>query len=59
MHLLEVSDQLHAPSALPPVKELLVPIVQEAGSPQSRSGLYREEKNFLPLPEIELLSSSP
>jgi hypothetical protein len=29
---MEVSDQLHAPAALPPRKELPVPIVEEAGS---------------------------
>jgi len=28
---MEVSDQLHAPAALAPVKELLIPIRYEAG----------------------------
>jgi hypothetical protein len=43
---MEVSGQLHAPAALPPGKEPLVPIGQEAG----RGG---EEKNSQPPPGIE------
>jgi len=42
---MEVSDQLHAPAALPPEKE--------PGGPQSRSGRGGEEKNSQHLPEIE------
>jgi hypothetical protein len=42
-----MSGQLYAPAALPPGKELLVPIGQEAGT-QSRSGRGGEEKNSQP-----------
>jgi hypothetical protein len=42
---MEVSGQLHAPAALPPGKEPLVP--------QSRSGRGGEEKNSHPPPGIE------
>jgi len=42
---MEVSDQLHAPAALPPEKE--------PGGPQSRSGRGGEEKNSQHLPELE------
>jgi hypothetical protein len=37
---MEVSGQFHAPAALPPGKEPLVPI-----GPQNRSGCGDEEKN--------------
>jgi hypothetical protein len=50
---MEVSGQLHVPVALPPGKETLVPIGQEAGRNQSRSGHGGEEKNSQPPPEIE------
>jgi hypothetical protein len=42
---MEVSGQIHGPTALPPGKEPLVPIGQEAGWDQSRSGRGGEEKN--------------
>jgi hypothetical protein len=50
---MEVSCQLHAPAALPPGKEPLVPIGWEAGGPQSRSRRGGEEKNSQPPPGIE------
>jgi hypothetical protein len=43
-----VSGQLHAPAALPPGKEPLVPIGYEAGWAQSQSGRGGEEKNSHP-----------
>jgi len=43
---MEVSGQLQTPATLPPGKELLVPIGEEAG----HGG---EEKNFQPLPVIK------
>jgi hypothetical protein len=46
---MEVSGQLHAPAALPPRKEPLVP----TDGPQSRSGCGGEEKNSQPPPGIE------
>jgi hypothetical protein len=51
---MEVSGQLHAPAALPPGKETLVPMDRRLGGPQSRSGRGGEEKNSQPSPEIEL-----
>jgi hypothetical protein len=50
---MEVSGQLHAPAALPPGKEPLVPTVQEAGWAQSRPQHGGEEKNSQPLLELE------
>jgi hypothetical protein len=50
---MEVSGQLHAPAALPPGQEPLVPIGYEAGWAQSRSGRGGEEKNSQPPPGIE------
>jgi hypothetical protein len=47
------SGQLHAPTSLLPGKQTLVPIRQEAGGPQSRSGRGGEEKNSQPPPGIE------
>jgi hypothetical protein len=42
---MEVSGQLHAPAALPPGKEPLVPIGWEAGwAPESVRTRYRREK---------------
>jgi hypothetical protein len=52
-HYMEVGDQFHAPAALPPGKEPLVPIDRRLGGPQSRSGRCGEEKNSEPLPRIE------
>jgi hypothetical protein len=40
-HYMEVSGQLHAPAALPPGKEPLVPM----GGPQSHPGHGGEDKN--------------
>jgi hypothetical protein len=51
---MEVSGQLHAPAALPPAKEPLVPLDMRLGGPQSRSGRGDEEKNSQPQPGIEL-----
>jgi hypothetical protein len=50
---MEVNGQFHAPAALPPGKEPLVPIGEEAGGPKSRSGRCGEEKNFQSPPGIE------
>jgi hypothetical protein len=50
---MEVSSQLHAPAALPPGKEPLVPFGQRLGGPQSRFGCGGEEKNCQPLPGLE------
>jgi hypothetical protein len=49
---MELSGQLHAPAALPPGKELLVPIGWEAGWVPERSGRGGEEKNSQPPPGI-------
>jgi hypothetical protein len=43
-----VSGQLHAPAALPPEKELPVPMYRKLGGPQSHSGRGGEEKNSRP-----------
>jgi hypothetical protein len=50
---MEVSGQLHTQAALLPGKEPLLPIGQEAGIPQSRSGRGGEEKNSHPLQGLE------
>jgi hypothetical protein len=50
---MKVSGQLHAPDALPPGKEPLVPTGQEAGGPLSSSGRGGLEKNSQPPPGIE------
>jgi hypothetical protein len=42
---MEVSGQHHAPAALPPGKEPLVPIDRRLGGPQSSSGRGDVEKN--------------
>jgi hypothetical protein len=47
---MEVNCQLHAPAALPPGKEPLVPIVYES---ECRSGRGGEEENSQPLPGLE------
>jgi hypothetical protein len=47
---MEMSDQLHAPAALPPGKE---PLDRRLGGPQSRSGRGGEEKIPSPPPGIE------
>jgi hypothetical protein len=53
---MEVSGQLHAPTALLPGKEPWYPLDRGLGGPQSRSGRGGEEKNSCTLSE---LSSSP
>jgi hypothetical protein len=56
---MEMCDQLHAPAYATPKKELLVPIIQEAGwIPEPARTLWRREKS-LSLTEIELRWSSP
>lgn len=46
-----MNSQLHVP-ALHPVE--IAPVTrQETGGPQSRSGLCKKEKNYLPRPGIE------
>ena len=49
---MEANGQLHIPTVLPPAKERPVPTEQEAG--WTRSQLFGEEINHLPLPGIEL-----
>jgi hypothetical protein len=56
------SCKLHAPAALTPGKESPVPIGQEAGRPQSRSG--RHEENILdptgtPIPTPQVAIPTP
>jgi hypothetical protein len=53
LHQMEVSGQLHAPAALLPGIEPLVPIGQETGWIPDRSGRGGEEKNSQPLPGLE------
>jgi hypothetical protein len=50
---MEVSGQLHAPTALPQGKEPLVSMDRRLGGPQSRSGRGGEQKNSQPLPGLE------
>jgi hypothetical protein len=50
---MEVSGQLHVPSALPTGKSPSYPLDRRLGGPQSRSGCGSEEKNSQPPPEIE------
>jgi hypothetical protein len=50
---MEVSGQPHAPTALPPVKEPLVPLDRRLGGPQSCCGRGGEEKKSQPPPGIE------
>jgi hypothetical protein len=45
---MEVSGQLHAPSALTLEKELTYPLDRWLGEPQSRSGCGGEEENSQP-----------
>jgi hypothetical protein len=49
---MEMSGHFHAPASLPPGKEPVLPIAQEAGWTQSRSGRGGEEKNSQSPPEI-------
>jgi hypothetical protein len=55
---MEVSDQLHAPAALPPGKELLVRIGRKLDGSQGRSERHGGQK-ILPLPGIETLAVQP
>jgi hypothetical protein len=50
---MEESGQLHAPAALPPGKEPLLPIRKRLGRLQRRSGRDGEEKNYEPLSGLE------
>jgi hypothetical protein len=50
---MEVSGQFHAPAALPPGRETLVPIGEEAGWDPEPSGRGSEKNNFQPPPGIE------
>jgi hypothetical protein len=50
---MEVNGQLHAPAALAPGKEPLVPLDRRLGGPQSRYERGGEEKNSQPPPGIE------
>jgi hypothetical protein len=45
---MEVSGQLHAPAALPPGKEFRHALDKELCVPQSRYGLWGEQKNLAP-----------
>jgi hypothetical protein len=45
---MEVSGQLHAPAALPPGEDPLVPIDRRLGGLQNLSGRGGEEKSFQP-----------
>jgi hypothetical protein len=59
---MEVSSQIHAPAAFPPpppAKSPQHPLDRGLNGGQSRSGRGAEEKKSLPLPGIELWSSSP
>jgi hypothetical protein len=49
---MEVSCQLHAPVALPPVKDARYTLDTRLGGPQSRSGRCGVEENLLPLREL-------
>jgi hypothetical protein len=51
---MEVSGQLHAPAALPPGKEPLIPTDRRLDGPQSWSGRGGEEKNSQLLSGLEL-----
>jgi hypothetical protein len=50
---MEMSGQLHAPAALLPGKEPLVPLDRRLGGSQGRYGHSGEEKNSKPLPGLE------
>jgi hypothetical protein len=50
---MEVSGQLHAPAALPPEKEHMVPTGWRLGGPQSRSEHGGDEKISQSLPGLE------
>jgi len=48
-----VSDQLHAPAALPPGKEPSYTLDRKLGGPRSQPGRGGGEKNSQPLPGLE------
>jgi hypothetical protein len=50
---MEVSGQLHSPTALPQEKSPLYPLDRRLAGPNSRSGHGGKEKNSQPLPELE------
>jgi hypothetical protein len=50
---MKVSGQLHAPTALPSEKDLMVPLDKRVCGPQSRSWRGCEEKNSHLLPGLE------
>jgi hypothetical protein len=50
---MEMSGQLHAPTALPPVKQPWYPFNRRLGGSQSRSGSSGEEKNSQPVAGLE------
>jgi hypothetical protein len=56
---MEVSGHLHAPAALPPGKEPIVPLDRELGGLQSWSGHCGKEKYSQPLPVLETLIIQP
>jgi hypothetical protein len=51
---MELSGQLHAPTALSPGKETRYPLDRRLGGFQSCSGRGGEEKNSQPPPGIEI-----
>lgn len=48
-----MSDELHAPAALLPIKSSRYPLDRRQGGPQNQPGRCGEEKNFLPPPGNE------
>jgi hypothetical protein len=50
---MEVSDQFHAPAALPQREGPWFLLDRRLGGPQSRSGRGGKEKNSQPLPGLE------
>jgi hypothetical protein len=51
---MEVNTELHARPLYPQRNRSRYPFDRRLGGPNSRSGLCGEEKNFLPLPGIQL-----
>jgi hypothetical protein len=51
---MKVSDELEAPTALPPETGRTYPLDIKLVGPQSRCGNYGRQKNLLVLPGIEL-----
>jgi hypothetical protein len=50
---MEASGQTHNPALYPGRESVRYPLDSSLGGPQSRSGYFEEEKNFLHLPEYE------